>query len=330
MSDTLDTAGAQALALLAIPLNCLVVDALSAGPKRLVDLRRAVGSPSQSTLRLRLRGLEEVGVVAKRRQNEFPGALEYELEEAGRDLGLVAATVNRWLAAAPHGPFELGSEPAKGAIKALVEGWSTTMLRALAAKPRSLTELARIIPALSYPSLERRLETMRMAELLKAVTGSRRGTPHVVTGWLRQAVAPLAAATHWEHRNVPDRVAISGLDVEAALLLVAPTLTLPDEMSGSCRMVVDISNGSKRELAGATIRMADGRVESYVPHLRDKPDAWAAGSPADWFSAVIDDDGSGLELGGDRQLAHAVLDRLHGTLFDTEPAKTRQVFERIN
>ncbi len=42
------------------------------------------------------------------------------------------------------------------------------MLRALAAGSLSLTELDRLIGALSYPSLERRLVAMRLAGLVGA------------------------------------------------------------------------------------------------------------------------------------------------------------------
>jgi len=66
----------------------------------------------------------------------------------------VADTVEAWLARAPAGPIPLGSEVAKAAIKALVDGWEATMLRALAARPLSLTEFDSLIAGLSYPALE--------------------------------------------------------------------------------------------------------------------------------------------------------------------------------
>ena len=57
----------------------------------------------------------------------------------------VAEVVEAWLARAPQGSIPLGSESAKGAIRALIGGWGSTMLRALAARPLSLTELSSVI-----------------------------------------------------------------------------------------------------------------------------------------------------------------------------------------
>ena len=74
---------------------------------------------------------------------------------------------------APEGPLALGSSTAKSAIKALVEGWGTNMIRALAARPLSLTELNGLISGLSYPSLERRLGRDAAGRSDRAHTGVR-------------------------------------------------------------------------------------------------------------------------------------------------------------
>jgi len=160
--------GAQTLVLLANPIVVAVLQALSEGSKPQSELRQVAGSPAQTTLRAQLRGLEEIHTVEGRRQNSFPGVREYELTATGRELVAVLSVLERWLAAAPEDPLPLGSTAAKAAIKALAEGWSTRMLRALAAGPLSLTELDRVIATLSYPSLERRLTAMRLVSLVEA------------------------------------------------------------------------------------------------------------------------------------------------------------------
>ena len=86
-------AGTRALSLLAAPINVAVLEALADGPKALMDLRHAAGGPSQSTLRLRLRELTELGVLIRGRQEGFPRALDYELAGPGRDLLQVAAVL---------------------------------------------------------------------------------------------------------------------------------------------------------------------------------------------------------------------------------------------
>lgn len=302
--------------MLSSPLNSTLLRALADGPKRQVDLRRAASSPAHTTLRAHLRALSEIGTVVKHRRNRFPGVLEFELTEAGEDLLVVLGTVHRWLKDAPGAPLELGTPAAKSAIKALADGWSTTILRALASGPLSLTELDHIIAALSYPSLERRMGAMRLASQIEARPSNGRGTPYAVTRWLRKGVAPLASAARWERRHLGSKaLPLTPLDAETAFLLAVPLLQLPDDLSGSCRMAVEIPNGSNPLLAGVFVEVQMGEVASCATRLRGNPDAWASGSTDAWFAALIESDSDGLELGGDGSLARTFLRGLHRSLF---------------
>lgn len=314
--------GAQTLVLLAAPLNVFLLRSLSDGPKQQTALRREVGSPAQSTLRTHLNRLGEIGAIEKHRRNHFPGVLEYELTGPGRNLLFVLDALEHWLEMA-EGPLALGSNEAKAAIKALAEGWSTTMLRALAAGPMSLTELDRIIASLSYPSLERRLATMRLAGQIEARPGNGGGTPYAVTDWLRQGIAPLAAAARWERRHLPRATPpIGRLETEAAFLLAVPLLQLPTELSGTCRMAIEIPSAQGGRLAGVTVEARNGRIVSCATQLQVSVDAWAMGSAGAWLDAVIDHDRDRLELGGDCHLARAALDSLHEALFSVPIRKT--------
>lgn len=317
--------GTRALVLLAKPLNATIVRRLSNGPTRLVDLRRDCGSPAQTTLRAHLRELEAVNAVVKQRRSRFPGALEYELETPGNELLFVAGVLERWLQQAPKKPLPFGSREAKAAIKALVEGWSSTMLRALAAGPLSLTELDRIIGALNYPSLERRLASMRLVGQVEACPGEGNGTPYAVTAWLRHGIAPLAAATRWERNHLPDDTApITRVDTETAFLLTLPLLQLSPGLSGSCRMTVAIPNDRKRRPAGVTVEVENGKVASCITDLQSRPDARALGPPSAWLSALIEHEIDSLELLGDCRLARALLEGLHRTLFKASTKATRR------
>jgi DNA-binding HxlR family transcriptional regulator len=311
--------GAQTLALLGAPANVLILEALADGPKPQSELRRDVGSPAQTTLRAHLKALAQIGALERHRRNRFPGALECELTAAGKELLPVLDVLRRWLAGAPGGSLEPGDRAARAAIKALADGWSATMLRALAATSLSLTELDRLISSLSYPSLERRLATMRLAGLVEPRPPNGRGTPYAITEWQRLGVAPLAAAARWESRNlVPHAPPIAPLDIEAAFLLAVPRLRLPGERSGSCRLAAEIRHGRSRRLGGVTVAIGpDGKIGSCTTSLDGTADAWAFGSPAAWLSAVIDNDLSGLELGGVRSLGRALVEGLHDSLFGT-------------
>jgi DNA-binding HxlR family transcriptional regulator len=309
-------AGTHALSLLAAPINVAVLEALADGPKALMDLRHAAGGPSQSTLRLRLRELTELGVLHRGRDEGFPRALDYELAASGHELLVVMGFLRTWLRQRPAEPVELGTPVAKGLIKSLAAGWTSTVLRALAAGALTLTELDRLISGLNYPSLERRLGTMHHCGQVEPLPSRERGTPYTVTRWLRQGIAPLAAAARWERLRVADTTApILRLDIEAAFLLVIPLVALGPELSGDCRLAVETPGGGERQMAGVKVRVEAGRVVSRVTNLEGPADAWASGSAADWLRAVIERDRAGLEIGGDCQLAGDLVDGLHGTLF---------------
>jgi DNA-binding HxlR family transcriptional regulator len=293
-------AGAVALSLLAAPLNYHILKTLENEPKALLDLRRAVGSPPQSTMRLYSRTLTEQGIIDRRRRAEFPGSAEYLITDAGRDLLDVAGVLQDWLQVAPEEPILLGSPTSKSATKALVEGWSTNIVRALAARPLSLTELNRLIPKVSYPSLERRLGAMRLAGLVEPHPGDGRGTPYAATEWLRRAVVPIAAAAGWERRYRPkDSRPIGRLGVEAAFLLAIPLLELPADFKGKYRLAVEVQGGSSPVFAGVLVCFEEGKVASCSSRLEGEVEGWAGGAPEAWLSRMRGDDRDNLELGGD-------------------------------
>ena len=322
MSDTAPRPGAQALSLLAMPLNYEVLRVLEEGPCALLELRRRVGSPPQTTMRVYMKALTEMGVIERRRQNDFPGTVEYELTRAGEKLLKVADNLQHWLNMGSYGPISLGTPAARSTVKAIVEGWSTNMIRALAAKPLSLTELARLIPAISYPTLERRLSAMHHAGLLERHrNGSGRGTPYRVTDWLRHSVAPVTAAVGWEYRAVPELTGpVTRIDVETTLLLTVPILDLSPEISGSCRLSVELRHRNGTDYAGVSVAVDEGRITSCVSRLQGEADAWVAGTPLGWFRWVTQGANDSVEIGGDHQLAHGIASGIRDSLVVVESA----------
>jgi len=313
--------GTQALTLLSGPLNYSVLKALEDGPRPLVDLHRAVGSPPQTTMRVYLKRLVEMTAVERIRQSDFPGAVEYELTKAGENLMVVADILQHWLQQAGDGPISLGTTGSRSAVKALVDGWSTNLVRALAARPLALAELNRFIPISSYPTLERRLGAMNRAGLVEPHrTGGGRGTPYKVTDWLRRAIAPFTAAVGWEHRHVPHRAGpIGRSDVEATFLLIVPTLELSPEVNGHARLAVELRNAKETKYAGVSVQVQDGRVTSCVSRLEGEADAWVNGTALGWFRWVNRGIKDAVEVGGDFELAHGLADGIHSALIQADP-----------
>jgi len=302
-------AGATALSLLAAPLNVHLLQALDDGPLPLIDLRRSVGSPPQSTMRVYSRTLVEIGTLERQRQAAFPGTVEYGSTEAGRELLAIGQILERWLQEAPAGPISLGTTASKSATKALVEGWSTNIIRALAAKPLSLTDLNRLIPRISYPSLERRLGALRLADLVEPFPGEGRGTPYRATPWLRRAIVPLTAGAWWERRYLADPPQIGRLDVEAAFLLAIPLIELPADLTGKCRLAVQIQGGSSPVFAGVLICVEEGKVVSCSSRLEGDAEGWASGSAASWMRRMNGQDAD-LDIGGDAELVRGVIEAI--------------------
>jgi DNA-binding HxlR family transcriptional regulator len=307
-------AGGGALSLLSVPLNVHLLCALQEEERALADLSQTVGLPPASTLRAYLRTLGEWGLVERRQEGAFPGAVSYALTGPGEKLVQTGDVLQRWLKSAPNGAMALGSPAAKSAVKVLVDGWDVAIVRALAARPCTLTELDRLIPQVSYPALERRLTAMRKVGLSQGRrNGNGRGTPHGATAWLRESVAPLAAALAWERRHASAKTAAIGrLDVEAAFLLSLPILRLPGDLSGSCRLAVELRGQGDSRYAGATITVAEGRP-SATARLGGAVDAWVTGTPSDWFRWV-NGRHEDVEIGGDYRLALAVADGLRDAL----------------
>jgi DNA-binding HxlR family transcriptional regulator len=79
----------------------LVVRELLLGPKRFTDLRAGLANASPNVLVERLRELEKVGVVRRRKLPPPAGVWVYELTDWGRDLEPVVLELSRWAVRSP-------------------------------------------------------------------------------------------------------------------------------------------------------------------------------------------------------------------------------------
>jgi DNA-binding HxlR family transcriptional regulator len=281
---------------------------------RLAELRQATGLPAQTTLRGHLGGLEGMGAVAKRPTQRMPYAVENELTPMGEKLLDVAQALEGWLEGAPKGPISLESGTAKGVVKAFVDGWGSTIVRSLATRPMSLTELDREIVELSYPALERRLSSMRMAGLVEARPGNGSGTPYALTEWARRGVRPLAAAVRCERVHMGRRAApLTEADIEGAFLLATPLVGLPDQSSGTCQLEVEAAPGL-REQSGVKVEVEKGRVVACDRSLADGPSSYAVGTTTKWFTAITEGTLSELRFGGGKRFAESFVFAMHLTL----------------
>lgn len=87
---------AAAMDVLSKPWTGLVIEALEAGPLRFGALRDEVGSIGDRMLSLRLRELEERGLVKRHVLEGPPVRVAYELTPAGQGFREVADAMRRW------------------------------------------------------------------------------------------------------------------------------------------------------------------------------------------------------------------------------------------
>jgi DNA-binding HxlR family transcriptional regulator len=289
-------AGTLTLLMVASTTKRHILRELVDGPKPMTEMREEDGSPAEIDL-----GDSEHTAV--------------KITATGREMLFVSFVLERWLLSSPHGPLEFGSDSANDAIAALACAWSSTVMHALALQPLALPELHRAIDTLSYRSLEDHVDAMEQVGQVVARVDSDGKTRYEVTDWLRQAIAPLAAAARLERISLAEDTApIADIDVGASFLLTLPLLELPRELSGSCRLAVQLPSDESQS-AGVTAEVAEGRVGSYRLELDSSADAWASGSADEWLDTVIEPGAMRVDAGGDERLTHTLLEGLHETLF---------------
>ena len=95
----------------------LIIRDLAEGRSRFCELERSLAGISPRTLSLRLRALEETGVVERHTYPEVPPRVEYALTEKGRDLLPIVEDMrrygSRWL-----GGRDFDRKPSKLAVVA--------------------------------------------------------------------------------------------------------------------------------------------------------------------------------------------------------------------
>jgi hypothetical protein len=292
--------GSRTLEMLASSISSQILRSLSNGPLSMDDLGDDLGSTI-----------------------ELPGRdsdhLEARITPSGREMLFVSNTLEDWLAKAPNGLLPFGGDGATEAIEALADSWSSTMLHSLAEGPRSLGELDGASDAAGYRSTGRCLDAMRLSGQLEARRGGGVGAAYSVTDWLRRGVAPIVAAARMEHRHLAGSPEVLPLDVEAAFMLSVPLLRLPVDLSGSCRLALELDGAVAEQAAGVMVRVEEGRIVACTPSLQGSPEAGATGDLDTWFDSVIQAEDDDMELGGKGDLAMALVHGLHEVLFGVEP-----------
>jgi len=217
-------AGGRVLRLLSDALNVSILRCLLRGPLSVSELSGSLSATSRTTRFGRLRELEDLGVIVRERRPGSPPVAYCSLSSAGRELLPVVRRFARWLELSPDGPSSPDDATGALAIKALAIGWDTTVLRWLAERPCSLTELDALSPReVSYHEVRKAREGLSSAGLIAPVPSTDRRQPYTPTEWARRSAGCIAAAVRWEKEHLGAPAPASwAMEVET-LSLLRPT-----------------------------------------------------------------------------------------------------------
>jgi hypothetical protein len=238
----------------------------------------------------------------------------YRASAKGVQALYVASVLQRWLRNRPEGPLEIGPDSGE-AMASLICCWSATLIHALAREPLTLAELDRAVaPIEDRDVVEEHVEAMARVGHIEVLTSGGE-TRYALTDWLREGIAPLAAAARMEVHYPEEGIAPPDiLDVETAFQLALPLLTLPPNLRGSCALGVRLP-AEQPLMVGATAHVDRGRVVSSSTLLEENPQTWATGSPRDWLDTLVEPSVGRIEVGGDVRIAKALIASLHEKLF---------------
>jgi DNA-binding HxlR family transcriptional regulator len=298
-------AGVLALLVLSDSLNLAALRQLGGGPLTAAELLGTLRA-SRATRFKRLRTLEELGLIVREKHSGWPPPTYCRLSDAGHSLLAVAEHFEAWLACRQR-RVGSGELERSRTIKALASGLGSTLVRWLAERPRSTTELEALTPReISHHDIKRALHALSdvgLAEPLPRRKGRRH--PYALTAKGREAAAPIAAALHWErdlHAD-PDP-AWEGLAAETLLYLAAPLALVPVEFEGTCAMSID-------EHDAVSITVSGGRLLARALAPGEAVEAEVRGSGSSWLTMLVSGRPGELELTGDANLIAVLTLSLH-------------------
>jgi len=299
-------AGGEVLSLLSDALNSSILRALMGGPLPVPELGRRLGPTSRTTRFSRLRDLERLGIIRRKKRPGTPPVAYCGLSSAGRELLPVVRRFARWLAESPDAPSSPDELDGARAIKALAVAWNTTILRWLAERPCSVTELGSLSPRdVTYHEVRAARESLSAAGMISPVASDERGQPYAASEWTRRAAGCIAAAMRWERAFLTDTRPLAPAEAEGLLRLLLPLVEIqPTLQSGVCVLRIDRHDD-------LSVLVEDGRIAPCDLPPSHPRVSQVSGDAEAWSRAVLDGRTDSLRMRGGIHLTAALTGGLH-------------------
>ncbi len=226
-----------------------------------------------------------------------------------------AARLERWLAECPEGPLAPSHE-ASPVLTALVDGWDSTAIHALAAGPVTVGDVAEAIGAPRLEPAAAALREMQDTDLVELLPEPGEDPRFVPTEWLRRSIGPLGATALLEIEERPEGARpIDRFDVEAAFRLTLPLIGgLDPELSHQCRLIVTMPDRRAGQ-SGVLALIEQGEITSVSSDLTINSPTFASGPPLAWIETLIDPSKPQLSTGGNLEALAGIVEGLHELLF---------------
>jgi hypothetical protein len=172
---------------------------------------------------------------------------------------------------------------------------------------------------LSREELTQLVEAMQRSDQIVALPAGEGPPLYAMTDWLRAGLAPLVASARLERRDPMEGMSpIDELDVEAGFRMALELVELPHQLSGVCRLGINLDDEEGQPMTGVTVVIDQGKAVDCRTGLDLEADAWAVASAANWLDTVIEPDIKRVRTGGDAWLTKALLEAFHQTLFGVD------------
>lgn len=287
----------EILRLLGAGATGAILLALGEGPMQTKVLTHRVRGYTARTVYRYVPKLAQLGVVEREDEPGGRPRVVHTLSEGGGDelCGLVRRFAEASMTQLPDGQV---MPDAWASLGLLADLWEAGVVDELSRGPRSPTELARGLDALSYHQLNRRVSQFESSGFF-AAAGEGRGQKrrYSLTPKARRTMALVAGIGRWRSRHLP--------------IEEGDGLT-PEEMATVLRAVFPLARWREGDQEVSVEVAADRSVQCW--------DAanWAAGDVGDWMAVLLDGEIQ-VEAGGHPRAVEDCLVALHETLWAPSP-----------